>query len=197
MEKVRRVVKRILVVRASLLRKAWVNIILFLLAGAMIVSGIYLSSQTGGTKRADIKWYNQGVAAYNATEYWIPPENEDLIDPKFPLENLLRAAAYFQQAASESTDNSLKTLALYNLGTLIGRDYLVFMEARSPELGMATGISKLAEAIRIDPNNEDAKYNLELLEKVQESIAQQGEITSGLGYIGGAAIYVGAEDKGY
>jgi hypothetical protein len=194
MEKVRKGVKRILVMRASLARKAWVNIILFLLAGVMIGFGVYLSSQPEGTKRADIRWYNQGVSVYN--EAILIPATEES-PAEFPIENIRKAAAYFQQVASESTDNGLKTLALYNLGTLIGRDYLVFMEERTPGLGVVEGISKLAEAVRIDPNNEDAKYNLELLEKMR-NLYQESAIL--LGYSAGAiriGDYIGIVDKGY
>ena len=45
MEKVRGGVQKIPVMRASLARKVWVNIILFLLAVVMIGSGVYFNSQ--------------------------------------------------------------------------------------------------------------------------------------------------------
>jgi hypothetical protein len=35
---------------------------------------------------------------------------------------------------------------------------------------MIEGINKLAESVRLDPDNEEAKYNLELLEKFQTSV---------------------------
>lgn len=185
MEKVRKGVKKILVLRASLAGKAWVNIILFLLAGVMIGSGVYLRSQPEWTKRADIRWYNQGVSALYLPPGVLPATEER--PSEFPV---VRAVAYFQQAASKSTDNRLKSFALYNIGTLRGRDALAAMGASTPRLGVAEGISKLAEAVRADPNNEDAKYNLELLEKLQAAVAQE-EAGPGPGYSPGTV------NKGY
>lgn len=188
MEKVRKGEKEILVLRASLARKAWVNIILFLLAGVMIGSGVYLSSQPEWTKRADIKLYNQGVSAYNLPSETLPATEER--PSEFPI---VRAAAYFQQAASESTDSRLKALALYNLGTLMGKDGLASLSGSTPLFRVADGISKLAEAVRIDPNNEDAKYNLELLKKVQAAVALESWIPD----VAQAAFLYFEERSGY
>ena len=156
-------------------RKAWLNIALLLLAGVIIVSGVYLSSQPEWTERADIKLYNQGVSAYLLPAELLPATEER--PSEFPI---IRAAAYFQQASSESTDATLKTLALYNLGTLMGKDALASISGSTSRFAVADGIIILAEAVRKDPNNEDAKYNLELLEKVQASIAISPSTISGL-----------------
>ncbi|MFC2026536.1 hypothetical protein ACFLUX_00995 [Chloroflexota bacterium] len=173
-------------------RKAWVYIILLLLAVVMMGSGVYLSFQPEGAKRADITWYNQALSDYYEVEY-IPPT--DFNPAEYPIVNLLKVAAYFQQTASESTDNSVKSLALYNIGTLIGRDYLMFMAERTPALGVAEGMSKLAEAVRIDPNNEDAKYNLEFLEKMYRFIQESGGSPEYL--LGGAIMTPPIGFKGY
>ncbi len=60
----------------------------------------------------------------------------------------------------------MKSMALYNIGTLIGRDYLVFTTERISELGLPEAISELEEAVRLNPDDEDAKYNLEFLERL-------------------------------
>jgi hypothetical protein len=162
MEKVRKGAKKTPAQRVSLARQAWVNIILFLLAGLMIGSGVYFSFQPEWMKSDDIKLYNQGVSAYNLPAELLPATEER--PEEFPI---LRAASYFQQAASESTDDSLKALALYNLGTLIGKDTLSSLSGGTPWFGVEDGINRLEQAVRTDPNNEDAKYNLELLKKLQ------------------------------
>ena len=186
MEKVRRGVQKVSVMRASLARKVWVNIILFLLAVVMIGSGAYFNSQPEWITRAGIISYNKGVEAYNAPPGVLPATEERPME--YPIE---RGTAYFKEAAAKSTDNRLKSLALYNLGTLIGREGYAFrIVSMPPPVDMAQGISNLAEAVRIDPNNEDAKYNLELLEKVA---ALEGEKEGGPG----AGYSPGAVEKGY
>ncbi len=153
---------------ASLLKKARINIILFLLAGILIGAGFYLDSHPEWTVRTDIKDFNKGVA-----DYHVPPSKGPGGPPLFsstsqpsvyPIE---RVRAYFEKVCSETTDKKLKSLAFYNLGTMVGR--LAFDERllSVQRVEMAEGISKLAEALRIDPNNEDAKFNKELLDRVQ------------------------------
>jgi len=182
----RKGVKRISALRASLAGKPWVTIVLLLVAGLMITSGVYLRFRPEWTKRADIRWYNQGVQAM-----YLPPGVLPATEERPSEVPVVRAAAYWQQAASKSTDNRLKSLALYNIGTLRGRDAFVAMGSSTVRLGVAEGISKLAEAVRADPNNEDAKYNLELLEKLQAAVAQE-EAGPGPGYSPGAVV-----NKGY
>jgi hypothetical protein len=89
-----------------------------------------------------------------------------------------------------STDKKIKSLAYYNFGTLVGREAYALRLAVPPRIEMAEGIRKLGEALRADPNNEDAKFNLELMERVAEKQgAQQGG--PGPGYSPGAV------EKGY
>lgn len=146
-------------------KRTLVYIIIFLIAFVMIGTGIVLVS--GDTKRTDIQLYNQGVSIYNEANLVIPWDILTVSVPDFPIEKIVSASAYFQQSVVQSTDNRLKSLALYNSGTMIGRDYLIFVAERIQELHVVDAISMLAEAVRLDPNNEDAKYNLEYLEKIQ------------------------------
>ena len=139
-------------------RKAMVNVIVFIVALVMIGTGIGLNYGSGISTREDLKLYNQAIAIYNEQDY------DTTSSPAYPLDNLLEAITYFQNAVSASSDDELKSLALYNIGTAIGRDFIVFSETRSSELGLAMAIAYLQEAIRLDPTNEDAKYNLEYLE---------------------------------
>jgi hypothetical protein len=194
MEKMIKGEKKVPVPRASLVRKAWLNIALFLLASVIIVFGVYLSSQPEWTKRADIKLYNQGVSAYLLPSELLPATDER--PSEYPI---VRAAAYFQQAALESTDNRLKTLALYNLGTLMGGDALSAISGNTPWFGVVDAISKLAEAVWIDPNNEGAKYNLELLERLQAAAAQEQWLSDILftATVPEPGFFVGAIDKGF
>jgi hypothetical protein len=184
MQNVRRRVKRTLVLGPSV-RKAWAVIVLFLLAGILIGSGVYLSTQPEWTERADIRLYNEGVAAYRAPPGILPAS--DWRPAEGPIE---RAAACFEKAGSESKDKRFKSIALYNLGTIAGREAYSLGQTGAPRVGTAVAISKLAEAVRNDPNNEDAKYNLELLEKLQVAV-QEEKAGPGPGYAPG---YV---EKGY
>jgi hypothetical protein len=52
------------------------------------------------------------------------------------------------------------------------------MEERTPGIGLSEAISQMAEAVRFNPDNEDAKYNLELLKKIQQLIQKQTDSTS-------------------
>jgi len=59
---------------------------------------------------------------------------------------------------------------------------------------------QLAEAVRIDPNNENAKYNLELLGEVQAVLTPESPmiIVPVAGFLGGSAGYSGGVvHKGY
>lgn len=154
--------------RTSMLRRSWLTITILLVAVAIFVFGFYLNSQPEWLKRSDIKLYNQGVAVYYLP-YDLLPATDDR-PSEYPI---VRAAFYFQQAASTSTDNGLITLDLYNLGTLMGEDALTVLSGSTPWFGMTESMNQLAEAIRADPDNEDAKYNLELLEKLYDAMEEE------------------------
>jgi hypothetical protein len=182
-------VKRILAQGIPVVRKAWLNVVLLLVAAGMIGLGALVKSQPQWTMRAEIRAYNQGVEAYHLPPGLLPASEER--PSEYPIE---RATAYFEQAASESTDEKLKALVLYNLGTLIAREAyassLAFSLLDSPRVEMTEAILWLAQAIRLDPSNEDAKYNLEVLDRVQ-SLEGEEQGAPGPGYSPGAV------DKGY
>lgn len=158
------------VVVASLTRRAWMNIVLLILAVLFVAFGIYLNFQPEWVKGADIKLYNKGVSAY-----LLPPELLPATDDRPSEYPIMRAAVYFQQAASESNNDKLKSLALYNLGTLMGEDVLASVSGHIPSFGIADAIDKLGEAVILNPDNEDAKYNLELLKIIQAAIIEKAE----------------------
>ena len=170
---------------ALFLRKAWIDIVLLVLAAAAIGAGFYLCTWPDWTLREDIRNLNQGVAAFNAPPGLLPPGEGRIAE--YPIE---RAGALWEKAAAISTDNKLKSLAYYNFGTLVGREAWAQSLAGTPTLDMAEGIQKLGEALRADPSNEDAKFNLELMEKVAQL---QGEKEGGPG----AGYSPGAVEKGY
>lgn len=176
--------RRILVQAASLLRKAWVSTVLIVLAGLMIASGFYIKSQPKWIVRPTIRAYNQGVAAYRSPPGLLPASEER--PPEWPIQ---RAAEYFKEAASEGTDKKLRSWALYNLGTVSAREAyastLAFGLVGTPRVEMSEAILWLAEAIRLNPANEDAKYNLEVLDKVR-ALEGEDQGAPGPGYSPGA-----------
>jgi tetratricopeptide (TPR) repeat protein len=170
-------------------RSLTVNIIILIIALVTTVLGSSLLSAE--SNRTDIKLYNQGVAIYNEAE--LIPEDVFKSPAKFPEENIIEAAAYFQQAISVSNDNELKALALYNIATMIARDYVIFSYERLSGLGLEDAMGYLKEAVRLDPDNEDAKYNLEYLERIQ---IERTESSGGVG--SGGSTETGEEsDRGY
>lgn len=181
MEKARKGVKRILALIASLVRTAGVNIILFFLAGVIISSGVYLRSQPEWIKRTDVREYNQGVSAVPSSFEVKGPliVSPETLPSGYPIE---RARAYFEKAGLESTDKKLKSLAFYNFGTMTGRRAFYERLPSTRLIKMAEAITMLAEAIRNDPNNEDAKFNRELLERVVYKEETEQEAPPGGGY---------------
>ncbi len=172
-----------------LFRTAWPDIVAFVLGAAMVGAGIYLASGTEWTKRSDIIAYNKGVDYYVSTPPGMLPASDER-PAEWPIE---RATAYFEQAASITNDIHLKSIALYNLGTLMGREsYAVSPVAQRLEMEAAlpAAVMRLAEAVRLDPENEDAKHNLEILEKTSGD-AERARAASGEGYAPGISI------KGY
>lgn len=152
----RKTVKRVLLAPIRLLRRLGKNVLLLILAGLLIGSGFYFSAEPGWTKKTYPDYYNQGVSAY-LTEY-----GKD------------EAFSQFSYVASGAEDLELKSLAFYNAGTMLGE--LVFNEKLPPQdrLQIAQyAIENLKEAIRNDPGNEDAKYNLELLRNKQLELLMQ------------------------
>ncbi len=149
----------------SLVRKAALNIGLLVVALVMIGVGIYLFSGPGWVQRGDIKLYNQAVATSAMARELLPATDDR--PAEYPL---VRAAAYYQKVIDESTDDGLRAVALYNLGTLMGDDAASVIRNATPSFGIAEAYARLIEAVRLDPSNEDAKYNLELCERIQAII---------------------------
>jgi hypothetical protein len=191
MGKERKGVEKTLALGVSLIRKVWVNIVLFLLSGIIIGSGFYLRSQPGWIIRADLREYNRGVSAYEEL-LWAPLiSSEEMLLSIYP-HVIERAGAHFDNVDLSSTDRKLKSLSLYNLGTMIARLAFFDKRARSTRaIDTAQAILKLEKAIRNDPNNEEAKINLELLESIL-IMEEKEKGGPGQGYSPGVV-----EDKGF
>ncbi|MFZ7130965.1 MAG: hypothetical protein ACOWWR_01235, partial [Eubacteriales bacterium] len=177
-----------------LIQKAWINIILFIIALIIIFFGIYLNTKPEWIKRNDIKLYNTGVSSSLLPSEILPETSER--PSEFPV---IRAAAYFNKAATESKDDSVKALALYNLGTLMGMDALSSISGNTPWFALEDAISKLEQSVRLDPTNEDAKYNLELFQGLRseaENLALTDDILA-LGWVDSPGYFIGNLDKGY
>lgn len=169
MERVKRGEENIMVLMVSFVRKAWISLVVIIIAIVMIILGAYFNSQSYWASRADVSLYNQGVETYNLTSDLLPATDDR------PAEQpMVRAAAYFQQAAAESNNDIIKALALYNMGTFMGNEGLTYLDGETPLFVITEAIGKLSESIRFDPDNEAAKYNLEFLEKVQETLQPSG-----------------------
>jgi tetratricopeptide (TPR) repeat protein len=173
-------------------RQAWLNIVLILLGISAVGAGVYLKTKPELTSRSDIEEYNLGVSAY-----------EDQASSQLG-KSIDEAKAQFEKALVASSDDGLRALALYNIGTVRGiRAWESIERIRQsygpggiPESGedealmlvrmeIREAVKVLAEAIRIDPNDEAAKFNLELLESqlggppVSGSRFSPGEIEKG------------------
>lgn len=178
MDKVTKDVRTVRRLPASLLRIAWVNIILLVLAGLLIGSGVYLKSRPEWTLRTDIREYNRGVLTCQQMLWGPLVSTEDELLSVYP-HVIEKAGGDFTKVGAESTDKKLRSLAFYNLGTLIGR--AAFFRQQLPGIDFGDAIAKLTDAVRDDPNNEDAKFNKELLERV---LVKKGtpKAGPGLGY---------------
>jgi hypothetical protein len=180
---------RILAQVVSFVGEAWPGTLLIVVAGLLIALGFVVRSQPRWMLKSTLRAYNQAVDTYGLPPGVLPASDER--PSEYPIE---RATAYFEQACAEEKDIKLRSLAFYDLGTLIAREAyassMAFGLVDAPRVEMGEAILRLGEAVRLDPNNEDAKYNLEVLDKVQ---ATQGEKQGapGPGYSPGAV------EKGY
>ena len=172
---------------ASLLGTAWISVLLLVLAGSMIAAGVYLKIRPEWTLRGDIREYNRGVLACQQMLWGPLVSSEESLLSVYPhvIEN---AGGRFAKAAEESKDKKLRSLALYNLGSLTGR--AAFFRQQLPGIDLGDAIAKLTDAIRYDPDNEDAKYNKELLERL---LTRKGNPKAGPG----AGYSPGAVNKGF
>jgi hypothetical protein len=78
---------------------------------------------------------------------------------------------------------------------MIARDYQVFAEERSIQFGLPEAVSLLQEAIRLNPDNEYAKLNLEHVESLLTA-AHTEQAESDISH-GGDAGSSNVEDLGY
>jgi tetratricopeptide (TPR) repeat protein len=168
------------------------NIIFFIIGIAVIAIGAGLFYQSKISNREDITLYNKALETYDSADYF-PATSMSLAS--YPIENLLGAIEYFQKAASISTDSKLQSMALSNIGTMIARDYLFFEEERSLSFGLTDAKNMLMEAVRLDPDNEYAKYNLEYIESLMRAV-QEKQATSNLSH-GGTAGTSQLNDLGF
>jgi hypothetical protein len=160
---------------AAWVGKIWVSVLMIVLALASFALGAYYALRPAWYARPDIREYNMGVVSY----YTLPSALTQQADGTTP-------ETHFVNALSSTTDQKLSSLAAYNVGTIlsieIGRSlgFVQMVQATSDISGqmqadntgnssdegkakIGQALNQLAEAIRTDPDNEDAKYNLELL----------------------------------
>jgi hypothetical protein len=165
------------------LRRKWTSIAFLISAGILISLGFYIQHHPDWTLNSDIRAYNLGSFYYTVPPGSLPAIPSEGRPEEWPIE---RAAAYWSKAASITRDNYLKSLALYNVGALIAREsYASSLSSGTAQVEMAMGIANLKEALRIDPNNDDAQYDLELLEKMAK-IQSLEEGAPGEGFSSGA-----------
>jgi tetratricopeptide (TPR) repeat protein len=173
-------------------RKPILNIFISIAAIVMAGIGIYIYNDSGEASREDIELYNKALAIYNEQDYF-PATSMSVAS--YPLENFLSAIEYFQRAAAITSDAELKSMALSNIATMIARDYQVFAEERSIQFGLPEAVSLLQEAIRLNPDNEYAKLNLEHVESLLTA-AHTEQAESDISH-GGDAGSSQVEDLGY
>lgn len=168
-------------VRKQLDKKVPVTIILISLAAIMIILGLYFRFQPERFIRNNIREYNVGIEQFNVgiEQYKLAAEKvpeeldayEVFFDDDLTVDNFIKgtfdsALVHFEEAIIESKDNKIKSLSFYNLGTIIGISFNDIRFNEDPRYEIEVALDKLREAIRHDPYNEDAKYNLELLESI-------------------------------
>ena len=180
----------------SFIKKAWMSLLLIVIAVVMVGVGFYFNSNAYWQNKADISLFNMGIEAFNAGDKLLPATADR------PEERAaMRAVAYLQKAYTDSKDENLKALALYDIGTVMGIEGLGILGDTTPLFVISEAIGKLSEAVRLDPGNEAAKYNLELLEKVQAILQPPGGAAvseKAVGTMGGLAGYAsGVIYKGY
>lgn len=177
MKKVRKESKKISALSVSLFAEARINIMMIFLALLIMGLGVYLTYHPQWTLKADIRDYNQGVSDYRAFL------SRGLAGP-FASSPLKSALSNFEKACLETTDKKLKSLALYNLGTIAAKSALDEQLLNKRHIEITEAVTKLANAIRNDPDNEDAKFNKELLDRIldQETAKRQQEGEPGPGY---------------
>lgn len=174
---------------AAVVRRSSIIILLFVLAAVMILLGFYFNSQPDWTVKSNVRAYNKAVDTYHLPPGSLPASKDR--PAEWPID---RARAYFEMAAADTRDARLRSLALYNLGTMVAREAYASNMGHAlldaPRVDMNEAVLMLAESVRMNPRNEDAKYNLEVLDQVL-SIQGQEKGAPGPGYSEGSS------EKGY
>lgn len=153
-------------------------IFLFSLGFCFISLGFHFSSQPEQFQRKDIASYNQGVKEYLEFKKKL----EEFLEFKKEIEESFAFFGKSQKSFNEvillSSNKELRSLAFYNLGTMTGevaldKELPLPLEVRIEIVQKA--IDLLEKAVREDPENEEAKYNLEFLRKWLEQFLKEME----------------------
>lgn len=163
------------------MKRKWLAL---LLASAVIFigTGLYLKTGPEWTKNTYYDYYNRGVSAKieNRTE-------ESLND--------------FTRVANDSKNPWLISLALSQSGYLIGRQaFNAELSAESRFQIVQQAIGLLQEAVSKNPDNGEAKYNLELLKNQLPGLLREmaeGNNDSGKRGNPGSGYSHGYEERGY
>lgn len=194
--------------RPSLHRRVWVSIALFAFAAASLAFGAYNLFRPAWASRADIREYNTGVISY----YMLPGAASQLEPQGSAVVHFAQARSMTADPTLQSLSayNAGTILSNDVLQALVDDqsgqvdpglqpspgDRVVPRRPASPAdqnavsiaspIGLENMISQalasLTDAVRSDPSNEDAKYNLELLEKMLNSSGMSQEPGNGPGY---------------
>ncbi len=150
------------------LRHGWFDLFLIGLAIAASGAGFYIQSQPSWSLRPDVQEFNAGVQ-----DYGVPP-GQGMALPLFSTDGadsvygIERTAAHFDRAAVMAMDSHLRALALYNSGTLNGLEGYRLQTSGTSRTDLSGGIQKLMQSLRLDPTNQDARFNLELMLRVSQ-----------------------------
>lgn len=136
------------------MKKKWIAVLLAL-AVIFAGSGIYLFTDPGWLHENYYSYYNRGVSSSLNNE-------------------AEKAVNDFAFVAGNSNDPWLKSLAFTQMGTILGKQ--AFNQALPPEVRYQIAqyaVEIFKEAVISNPDNGEAKYNLELLLNQLASLSQQ------------------------
>lgn len=163
---------------------------IFLIAGALFIWLAVSGNPIGrGRENPYVTKYNQGVDIYRAGQ-------RD------------HAVSVFSEVAALNSGNKIKSRALFNIGALKAEEVFsadISVQQRWEALQIA--LANLKAVIRADPNDEDAKWNYEVLLTSRDSMqtdvgggSDQGEQQGGSQTPGGSESGAGSadeQDKGF
>ena len=135
-----------------------------------VITSIFLFSQDKGQSLYDNKKFQEAIEHYET----FLNENSKLDLAKFGIGSSAyhlgekEAAINIFKDISSSADSSLKSKAFYNIATL--------MNERNK---LDESLAYLKKSIELDPNNEDAKINFELIKRMINQNNQQPKSNNG------------------